>query len=141
MKRVFCVGLAALAVALVVGPLAEAQMRGSSSSQYESGATACNGHGGAAGAVHLGAQADEGATGSEDCFCDPGWTGAQCESPVAPPDCGVHGKAVNMRCVCEAGWAGKSCDVACAHGKLGHGRCVCAAGWSGAACDVGAPTP
>ena len=74
------------------------------------------------------------------CFCDPYWTGAQCDRLEQPPDCGDHGTASNGRCVCERGWSGRGCGTAppaCAHGKLAHRKCVCDPGWSGGACDKG----
>jgi hypothetical protein len=109
---------------LMLGPPVGAQMR--SGTQSVSGLQACSGRG---------------ETRFDRCFCDPGWTGAQCELRETPPNCGDHGKASNMRCVCEAGWIGKSCEMACVRGKAAHGKCACAPGWSGAACDVGSTPP
>jgi hypothetical protein len=110
--------------ALLVGAPAGAQMRGSSSSQHESGATACSGHGN---------------TNFDRCFCDPGWSGAQCATLESEPNCGAHGKASYGKCRCQAGWKGAACETAplvCVHGKAaGPDKCACEAGWSGAACD------
>ena len=78
------------------------------------------------------------------CFCDPGWSGAECGAREQPPDCGDHGKASNGRCVCEPGWKGHACQTAilsCTHGKVAHGSCVCDTGWSGAACNIGSQAP
>jgi hypothetical protein len=72
------------------------------------------------------------------CYCDPGWTGAQCDAPEAPLDCGEHGKARNDRCQCDAGWKGRTCATGvsmCAHGKAAGAKCRCESGWSGDACD------
>jgi hypothetical protein len=74
------------------------------------------------------------------CFCDPGWSGAQCNLPEMPPDCGAHGKASHGRCACEPGWKGRVCQtapLACTHGKAAHGKCVCDPGWLGVACNNG----
>ncbi len=123
MKGVFSVSLAALAIALLLGPPAPAQMRGSSTPQQEYGVTACSGHG---------------ETRFDRCFCDPGWTGAQCETRETEPNCGDHGKAWYGKCRCQAGWKGALCDAplaACVHGKSSHDECACDEGWSGAACD------
>jgi len=72
------------------------------------------------------------------CVCDSYWTGAQCDTPEQPPDCGAHGKAADGRCVCDPGWKGRACQTAppvCTHGKAEQGKCVCDPGWSGDACD------
>ena len=110
--------------ALVLAAPTGAQMRGPSSSQHEFGATACSGHGN---------------TNFDRCFCDPGWTGAQCAAQETEPDCGAHGKAWYGKCRCQAGWKGAACEIAplvCVHGKpAGAGKCACEAGWSGLACD------
>ena len=123
MKGVLLVTLAALALALLLGPSAHAQMRGNSSSQRESGAEACNGHGN---------------TTFDRCFCDPGWSGPQCAARETEPNCGDHGKAWYGKCRCQAGWKGGACEtppLTCTRGRLDRGKCVCDAGWSGAACD------
>jgi hypothetical protein len=72
------------------------------------------------------------------CFCDPGWSGGQCDKPEKPLDCGAHGKDTHGWCVCAPGWKGSACQTAplvCTHGKLANGRCACDRGWSGGACD------
>jgi hypothetical protein len=72
------------------------------------------------------------------CLCDPGWSGAECDTPEKPLDCGAHGKASRGWCVCEPGWKGRACQTAplsCTHGKVAHGKCACDPGWSGDACD------
>ena len=124
MKGVFAVALAALAGALLVALPADAQMRGDSSSQHQSGATACSGHGN---------------TNFDRCFCDPGWSGAQCGTQETEPDCGAHGKPWYGKCRCQAGWKGAACEsapLACVHGKAaGSGKCACDQGWSGASCE------
>src|SRR5580700_12331257 len=82
-------GLVALAIvlALALGPAALAQGSGvAPPSQW--GAAACSGHG------H---------TQFGRCFCDPRWSGDQCETPEQPLDCGEHGKASHGWCVCEPG--------------------------------------
>jgi hypothetical protein len=123
MRRVLSTALMALAVALLLGPTAPAQMRGNNSSQHESGATACSGHGN---------------TNFDRCFCDPGWTGPQCATQEREPNCGDHGKAWYGQCRCQAGWKGALCDtppLSCTpHGKADRGKCVCDEGWSGADC-------
>ena len=124
MKSVLAAALAALAGTLLLALPVGAQMRGNSSSQHESGATACSGHGN---------------TNFDRCFCDPGWSGAQCDTQESEPNCGAHGKAWYGKCRCQAGWKGSTCETAplsCVHGKAaGPGKCDCEAGWSGAACD------
>jgi hypothetical protein len=74
------------------------------------------------------------------CTCDSYWTGANCDTPDQPPDCGAHGKAAGDRCVCDPGWRGDACQKAplvCKHGQATHGKCACEPGWSGDACDKG----
>ena len=119
---------AALAVlagfALVLAPAALAQPIGNGAPGQWNQAP-CSGHG------H---------TNFGRCFCDPGWTGAECGAPEKPLDCGAHGKDSHGWCVCEPGWKGRACQtapLACTHGQLAHGKCVCAAGWSGDTCSNG----
>jgi hypothetical protein len=123
MKGVLAAALAALSGALLLALPAGAQMRGNSSSQHESGATACSGHGN---------------TNFDRCFCDPGWSGAQCATQESEPNCGVHGKAWYGKCRCQTGWKGAACETAplvCVHGKAARpDKCACEAGWSGADC-------
>jgi hypothetical protein len=72
------------------------------------------------------------------CFCDPGWTDAECDTREEPVDCGAHGVASHGWCLCERGWKGRTCQTApvtCTHGKVAHGKCVCDPGWSGDACS------
>lgn len=111
-------------LALLLGPAAPAQtMIGGTAPPSQWNAAACSGHG----------HTDFGR-----CFCDPGWSGAQCGAPEKPLDCGDHGKDSNGWCVCEPGWKGRACQTApltCAHGKVAHGKCACDAGWSGDACS------
>ena len=113
-------------LALVLGPAAVAQSRGGGvgpPSQW--GSAPCSGHG------HHN---------FDRCFCDPGWSGEECNAPERPLDCGDHGKASNGRCVCEPGWKGRACQtapLACTHGQVAHGKCVCEPGWSGDACNTG----
>lgn len=117
---------AALGVlALALGPPVWAQPIGTGAPGQLSAAP-CNGHG------HRN---------MDRCFCDPGWSGAECAAPETPPNCGVHGQASHDRCVCEPGWKGRACQTAplvCTHGKAAHGKCACDPGWSGDACDKGA---
>ena len=97
MKSVLAAALAALAGTLLLALPVGAQMRGNSSSQHELGATACNGHGN---------------TNFDRCFCDPGWSGAQCATQESEPNCGAHGKAWYGKCRCQTGWKGAACETA-----------------------------
>jgi hypothetical protein len=111
-------------LALLLGPPALAQPIGAGPPGGLSPA-ACNGHG----QINLGR-----------CFCDPGWSGAECGGRERPLACGAHGRASNGWCVCEPGWKGHACETApptCVHGKPAHGKCACDGGWSGDACDRG----
>lgn len=44
------------------------------------------------------------------CYCDNGFTGENCGTPVACPDnCSGRGKCVEGQCRCKLGWSGPSC--------------------------------
>ena len=111
------------ALALLLAPAALAQPIGNGApGQWN--AAPCSGHG----------HTDFGR-----CFCDPRWTGAECDRPEKPLDCGDHGVASHGGCACERGWKGRTCQSAtlvCTHGKAVHGQCVCDTGWSGETCNV-----
>jgi len=115
--------LAVLAL-LVLGPAAVLAQPAGNGTPGQWNAAPCSGHG----------HTDFGR-----CFCDPGWSGAECGATEKPLDCGDHGKASNGWCACEPGWKGRACQiapVACAHGKVTQGKCVCDQGWSGDACKT-----
>ncbi len=61
-------------------------------------APVCTGHGQMAGAA---------------CSCSPGWSGLNCEIPVAPGTaCNGHGDMVAGRCGCSTFWMGADCGTA-----------------------------
>ncbi|HEY7791402.1 MAG TPA: hypothetical protein VIC33_12855 [Vicinamibacterales bacterium] len=47
------------------------------------------------------------------CFCEPGFTGADCQTMSTPPsDCSGHGVFENGVCECQAGYSGADCQTA-----------------------------
>ncbi|KAI8514120.1 hypothetical protein Bbelb_084440 [Branchiostoma belcheri] len=87
------------------------------------------------------------------CFCQPGWTGQNCQQDLnecAKSPCG-HGICLNndgaYSCACSHGWTGQKClqdfnectTPPCQHGHCenypGGYRCTCSAGWTGKNCQ------
>ena len=75
--------------------------------------------------------------GSQNCACDPGWAGLNCDA-----ECSLHGIIQNGKCVCDIGWRGPLCDIPGCPGDgvdcTGHGDCntgthicTCYNGWTG----------
>ena len=82
------------------------------------------------------------------CFCDPGWGGADCARQAACPegDCAGHGGCDRGLCFCDVGFGGLGCldMMACPNDCGGHGSChlsacTCDVGWLGADCGQQAP--
>ena len=78
---------------------------------------------------------------SDNCTCDSGWTGVNCDSM-----CTDHGTIVDGLCHCDVGWRGVLCDVAGCPGIgtdcTDHGLCNsithvcnCFPGWGGDGCE------
>jgi len=96
------------------------------------------------------------------CECDPGWSGASCQTHSCPGDGCGHGVCDTraLTCKCYDGWRGVGCTestcpgtpVCNGHGvcvasnasgspfALGRSTCYCAPGWTGEACQH-APCP
>ena len=81
--------------------------------------------------------------GSDNCECDPGWSGLTCSS-----ECSFHGVIIydnalqSNRCDCDPGWRGAVCNIPGCPGEKedcsGHGECNAAShicdcynGWTG----------
>ena len=48
--------------------------------------------------------------GALGCFCEPGWSGRDCTTPVCSPEC-LGGRCVAPGvCECSNGWVGAACD-------------------------------
>ena len=82
------------------------------------------------------------------CFCDPGWGGASCSTPIASSGltCSGNGFAVQGTCVCEPGFTGANCENkiltaepgVCYNGGVYNaqvGVCQCPPGFSGQSCE------
>jgi hypothetical protein len=85
--------------------------------------------------------------GSQNCECDPGWVGINCDS-----ECSNHGSIVNAKCECDIGWRGRVCDIPSCPGNMtdctGNGdcnaathECTCYSGWTGQANGAGYVDP
>lgn len=83
------------------------------------------------------------------CFCNPGFSGADCSQAVGcPGDCNAHGSCLHGKCFCEPGYSGADCsvEVACpaqcsGNGLCSRGLCFCEPGWSGADCSAATLCP
>jgi len=75
--------------------------------------------------------------GSQNCSCDPGWSGINCDA-----ECSYHGTITNNACDCDVGWRGSVCDIPACPGDVvdctDHGdcntadhTCTCFSGWTG----------
>ncbi|KAF2367723.1 EGF-like domain [Trinorchestia longiramus] len=79
---------------------------------------------------------------SQECVCDPEWSGSECDKRVCGLDCGQHGRCEGSQCICSDGWTGekcdlRTCDVRCEeHGQCKNGTCVCMTGWNGRHCTL-----
>lgn len=89
------------------------------------------------------------------CYCNPGWQGADCtqktecptktNEPDEPP-CDGHGECKYGKCFCHPGWEGISCSLkkscqSCLNGVCQNGHCYCHPGWAGDNCDQGSACP
>ena len=82
---------------------------------------------------------------SWQCFCRPGFEGADCSigaCPGAGPNgCNARGHCVQGACYCEPGWRGRACEIArcpngcSSHGVCDRGKCRCHSGYQGADCS------
>eukprot|EP00750_Incisomonas_marina_P008119 INCI15248.1.p1 GENE.INCI15248.1~~INCI15248.1.p1 ORF type:complete len:2168 (-),score=185.95 INCI15248.1:165-6668(-) len=77
------------------------------------------------------------------CFCEAGYTGAQCTLTACKDMCNYHGRCGrDGRCLCDAGWKGDSCQhryVVPHHGLLLAGDAdppECFQGWTGPDCGT-----
>lgn len=77
---------------------------------------------------------------SGQCVCQPGFTGASCETAICDPDC-QNGECVNGYCICSSGWTGPQCAQAVCNpmcqngGTCSNGICTCSSRWRGASCQ------
>ncbi|CAI5451005.1 unnamed protein product [Caenorhabditis angaria] len=78
-----------------------------------------------------------------NCICNGGWSGNNCEIPKCYKDCNGKGKCVGPnQCECNKGWIGESCttttciDSKCLNGHCSDGLCKCENGWKGSRCQV-----
>ena len=85
--------------------------------------------------------------GSQNCECNPGWAGLNCDS-----ECSENGKIINGKCKCDIGWWGRVCDIPGCPGInescTGHGDCnsadhicTCYSGWTGIKDSMGYVDP
>lgn len=82
------------------------------------------------------------------CLCRPGWSGADCSTPVYTVRRCINGvwSAAASTCVCNTGWTGTKCDIAlptsfltstdCFMGTLQASTCACDALWTDRACNT-----
>lgn len=69
--------------------------------------------------------------GSETCTCDPGWSGASCNTRTCSGATCVNGDCCSSGCCCYPGWSGSTCDVFVGPASYnapvctGDGNCVC----------------
>jgi hypothetical protein len=108
---------------------------------------ACAGHG----------LCSAGKTGTGQCYCDPGYTTADCSqscSGGSAAPCSNHGFCLDSSatCACEAGYFGRACQSRCPgnvaicsgrgrcdDGVTGSGNCTCDAGYMGIGCEAECP--
>ena len=85
------------------------------------------------------------------CFCEPGFSGADCSKSgeTCPADCSGNGVCVYGTCFCQAGFTGPDCGTAVSacpnacsgNGVCQFGQCFCKPGFSGADCSVAPACP
>mmetsp|Transcript_21183 Transcript_21183/g.55798 ORF Transcript_21183/g.55798 Transcript_21183/m.55798 type:complete len:117 (-) Transcript_21183:3010-3360(-) len=69
-----------------------------------------------------------------ECICDPGWSGARCDTQRCSSDCSGRGACLNGTCACKYGSQGSECNLGvCPRSCSGHGRCTA----QGCVCNKG----
>ena len=87
------------------------------------------------------------------CYCNIGFSGADCEKVACLNDCHENGKCESGVCSCYPGFEGQDCrKKVCVDGCSGHGKCntdvttgdstcECDLKWEGSGCgEPGCPT-